>query len=244
MEQADRLRRTRRYALELTDTFLPAAFLELFGDPLTQSQGWDRGHNRGCCSISRSTDFAKSNSVTQGYPVLGMGNITNKGSLDLSTLAYVICPRTNFRASHSQRGDIIFNRTNSTELVGKTACWNLDTNAVLASYLIRLRLKPEVLPEFVSALLNTGYFKNLFRDDARGGRSIKHQPNAAEGIPSITFPRFPSSRNSRPWWSESSVCVRCSGRRCARPSTSSPPSSTAPSAVDRAPRFHFSSFQF
>jgi type I restriction enzyme S subunit len=34
LEQADRLRRTRRYALELTDTFLPAAFLELFGDPL------------------------------------------------------------------------------------------------------------------------------------------------------------------------------------------------------------------
>lgn len=34
LEQADRLRRTRRYALELSDTFLPAAFLELFGDPL------------------------------------------------------------------------------------------------------------------------------------------------------------------------------------------------------------------
>ncbi len=31
LEQADRLRRIRRYALELTDTFLPAAFLELFG---------------------------------------------------------------------------------------------------------------------------------------------------------------------------------------------------------------------
>lgn len=32
LEQADRLRRTRRYALELSDTVLPAAFLELFGD--------------------------------------------------------------------------------------------------------------------------------------------------------------------------------------------------------------------
>jgi type I restriction enzyme S subunit len=32
LEQADRLRRTRRYALELSDTFLPATFLELFGD--------------------------------------------------------------------------------------------------------------------------------------------------------------------------------------------------------------------
>jgi type I restriction enzyme S subunit len=32
LEQADRLRRTRRYGLELSDTFLPAAFLQLFGD--------------------------------------------------------------------------------------------------------------------------------------------------------------------------------------------------------------------
>jgi len=32
LEQADRLRRTRRYALELSDSFLSAAFLEIFGD--------------------------------------------------------------------------------------------------------------------------------------------------------------------------------------------------------------------
>ena len=31
LEQADRLCRTRRYALELADTFLPAAFRQLFG---------------------------------------------------------------------------------------------------------------------------------------------------------------------------------------------------------------------
>jgi type I restriction enzyme S subunit len=40
LEQADRLRRTRRYALELTDTFLPAAFLELFGDPIENPHGF------------------------------------------------------------------------------------------------------------------------------------------------------------------------------------------------------------
>lgn len=37
LEQADRLRRTRRYALELSDGFLPAAFLELFGN---QNKAW------------------------------------------------------------------------------------------------------------------------------------------------------------------------------------------------------------
>jgi type I restriction enzyme S subunit len=42
LEQADRLVRTRRYALELTDTFLPAAFLELFGNPVANPRGWER----------------------------------------------------------------------------------------------------------------------------------------------------------------------------------------------------------
>lgn len=36
LEQADQLRRTRRYAIELSDTFLPATFLELFGDRFDQ----------------------------------------------------------------------------------------------------------------------------------------------------------------------------------------------------------------
>lgn len=40
LEQADSLRRTRRYALELSDSFLPAAFLELFGDPVCNTMGW------------------------------------------------------------------------------------------------------------------------------------------------------------------------------------------------------------
>jgi type I restriction enzyme S subunit len=40
LDQADRLRRTRRYALELSDSFLSAAFLELFGDPVRNPIGW------------------------------------------------------------------------------------------------------------------------------------------------------------------------------------------------------------
>ncbi|HXG88454.1 MAG TPA: restriction endonuclease subunit S [Vicinamibacterales bacterium] len=164
LEHADRLRRTRLYAIGLTDTLLPAAFLELFGDPRTNPKGWDGGIIDDVVEFSQYGTSKKSNSARRGYPVLGMGNITERGSIDLSTLAYVDLPKSEFESLALQRGDIIFNRTNSTELVGKTACWNLDMNAVAASYLVLLRLKPRVLPEFFSALLNTGYFKNLFRD--------------------------------------------------------------------------------
>jgi type I restriction enzyme S subunit len=41
LDKADRLRRTRRYTLELSDTFLPAAFLQIFGDPVRNAKSWD-----------------------------------------------------------------------------------------------------------------------------------------------------------------------------------------------------------
>jgi len=42
LEKADRLRRKRRYALELSSTFLQSVFLEMFGDPATNPKGWNR----------------------------------------------------------------------------------------------------------------------------------------------------------------------------------------------------------
>jgi hypothetical protein len=68
--------------------------------------------------------------------------------------------------------------------------------------------------------------------DSSSSRSATFAGSAFPCLPS------PSSRSSRPWWSEWSACVLCSARRRVRPNTSSPPSSTAPSAVDRAPNAH------
>ncbi|BAY26821.1 restriction modification system DNA specificity subunit [Calothrix sp. NIES-2100] len=41
LEKCDRLRRTRRYALQLSDTFLQSVFLETFGDPFVNPMGWE-----------------------------------------------------------------------------------------------------------------------------------------------------------------------------------------------------------
>lgn len=50
LEQADRQVRTRRYALELSDTFLPAAFIQLFGDPKQNPNEWPEQTLSSACS--------------------------------------------------------------------------------------------------------------------------------------------------------------------------------------------------
>ena len=59
-------------------------------------------------------------------------------------------------------GDLLFNRTNSKELVGKTGLWRGQIPAVAASYLIRLRVdESKAVPDYIWAWMNTPHFKQL-----------------------------------------------------------------------------------
>jgi hypothetical protein len=84
--------------------------------------------------------------------------------LDLEKLSYVDLSEKKFAQLKLERGDVIFNRTNSTELVGKTTYWNYDFDALIASYLVKLKLKKDRLPEFFVALLNMSHYKNMFQE--------------------------------------------------------------------------------
>ena len=161
--KCDRLRRTRRFTQQLSDTYLQSVFLEMFGDPATNPKGWDNGTIGNVLASSQYGTSQKSNSEKSGYPILGMGNLTYSGNLNLSSFAYVNLSKKEFKELKLIPGDVIFNRTNSTELVGKTAHWNLNLDAVAASYLVRLRLENSVNPDFFVALLNSNYFKLLFQ---------------------------------------------------------------------------------
>jgi type I restriction enzyme, S subunit len=163
LQKADYLRRIRRHALQMMDELPLSAFLKMFGDPRANPKGWDQCTIEDVLEWSQYGTSQKSNTAGRGYPVLGMGNVTDSGQITLSPLAYVDLPADEFEQLKLQPGDVIFNRTNSTELVGKTACWRLQMDAVVASYLVRLRLKPSVNPEFFVSLLNTNHYKTLFR---------------------------------------------------------------------------------
>jgi type I restriction enzyme S subunit len=76
LAKADRLRRLRRYALELGETFLQSVFVEMFGDIEKNSKGWKLAYIDDVVAFSQYGTSNKSNTERRGYPVLGMANIT------------------------------------------------------------------------------------------------------------------------------------------------------------------------
>jgi type I restriction enzyme S subunit len=86
-------------------------------------------------------------------PVLRMGNIQN-GNLDWSNLVFT-SDQEEIEKYKLVNGDVLFNRTNSPELVGKTAVYKGERPAIYAGYLIRIRCNDHLLPEYLNYCLNS-----------------------------------------------------------------------------------------
>lgn len=93
-----------------------------------------------------------------------MNNITYGGELDLSDVKRIDVPENELDKCTVRRGDVLFNRTNSKELVGKTCVYDRDEMMVLAGFVIRVRVNDRVLPEFLSAFLNTDFSKKTLSE--------------------------------------------------------------------------------
>ncbi|QNK74539.1 restriction endonuclease subunit S [Variovorax sp. PAMC28562] len=100
---------------------------------------------------------AKTAETDSGVPVIRMGNIQD-GDLDLNKLKYLPTAHDEFPALFLVDGDMLFNRTNSPELVGKSAVYRSQISPCsYASYLIAVRFSPSVIPELVAGYINSGF---------------------------------------------------------------------------------------
>lgn len=91
--------------------------------------------------------------------VLRMGNIQN-GEIDWSDLAYT-SDEEEIEKYKLNPGDVLFNRTNSPELVGKTAIYRGDHPAIFAGYLIRIHNFKELDSGYLNLCLNTIYARGF-----------------------------------------------------------------------------------
>ena len=108
-------------------------------------------------SVVLETQYGLSlNAGSEGrYPMLRMMNIEN-GLCVENDIKYVDLNAKDFEAYRLLHGDVLFNRTNSYELVGRTGVYELKGDHVFASYLVRIKTNPERLEsKFLTLYLNS-----------------------------------------------------------------------------------------
>jgi len=137
---------------------LPAAFLrQVFpqpGQPLPDGWRWVK-LGEVCDGLGQYGTSTKSNSDQRGVPALGMYHI-HGGRIRWENVSYVDLQDEELPKYLLLKGDLLFNRTNSAELVGKTAVYDTDRAAVFASYLIRFRfIDGTADSRFVSAFISS-----------------------------------------------------------------------------------------
>ncbi|MEI8341328.1 MAG: restriction endonuclease subunit S [Verrucomicrobiota bacterium] len=95
-------------------------------------------------------------------PILRMNNIDD-GKLILANLVHVNLSGDELKSYRLKKGDLLFNRTNSAALVGKTALFTESRDYVCASYLVRFRLRLDrVDPQFVCYVFTTSQSQRIF----------------------------------------------------------------------------------
>lgn len=108
------------------------------------------------CELKYGTS-EKSSSVGK-IAVLRMGNITNWGTIDYSGLVYSSNDE-DIKQYSLKKNDLLFNRTNSSEWVGKTAVYKEERPAIYAGYLIRVR--PILISsDYLNYVMNSSYYRN------------------------------------------------------------------------------------
>lgn len=159
----------KKYKKELNclDGLIKARFVEMFGDPVKNPKGWEVVT---IGDIVTEVRYGTSKPAVEGgkYPYLRMNNLTADGHLDLNDLKYIDIPDDEIEKCVVRKGDVLFNRTNSIELVGKTVVFDLQEDMIIAGYIIRVRLNKRLLPEILSQYMNLEALKDILRSMAKG----------------------------------------------------------------------------
>jgi type I restriction enzyme S subunit len=150
LERADRLRRRRRYGLEMAEDLLPTAFDRLFGDPVVNPKRWKvvTVEEAGTVQLGRQRAPQYQTGIYR-RAYMRVANVY-EDRIDLSDVLSMDFDEDDFREYKLEYGDILLNEGQSTELVGRPAMWRNELpDCCFQNTLLRFQCNPNLcLPQF------------------------------------------------------------------------------------------------
>ncbi|MDO6722428.1 restriction endonuclease subunit S [Celeribacter halophilus] len=128
--------------------------------PFALPSGWAWAKIGDIALFTQYGTSQKAAKLPEGVPVLAMGNIQG-GAVSLESEKLLPRHWEEFPSLLLQPGDLLYNRTNSAELVGKTGLFDGPEDAyTFASYLIRIRLDHSLVrPQYLNFVMNSPFFR-------------------------------------------------------------------------------------
>lgn len=159
LDRAEALRAKRRAALAELDTLTQSLFLDLFGDPATNPKGWPvRPFGELISDGPQNGLYKPSTAYGCGTPILRINSFYDGAVTDVSGLKRVQISEAERQLFRLREDDIVVNRVNSLEYLGKSAIIpKLHEETVFESNMMRMQFDSErASPRFIVEFLQTG----------------------------------------------------------------------------------------
>ncbi len=170
LSRAENIARMRREAEQKAKEIIPALFLDMFGDPATNPRGWDvKAFEQVIADGPQNGLYKHADAYGSGTPILRIDGFYDGRVTPISDWKRL---RLNSLEEHRFRlevGDIVINRVNSPEYLGKSGLIPpLNEPVVFESNMMRVSVsKDMVLPEFVIAFLQTPFARSTLTKNAK-----------------------------------------------------------------------------
>lgn len=218
LDKADAIRRKRQEAIRLTEELLRSAFLEMFGDPVTNPKGWEvkklgelltevvNGWSPVCEARPAADDE---------WAVLKLGCVSY-GRYDACENKAMVSGSEPREDLEVKAGHLLFSRKNTLELVGATAfVFDTPPRRTLPDTIFRLELAANCNPIFAWQLLSQPGMRARLRQEASG--TAGSMPNISKArLREVEIPLPPSSHQRR--FGEFARCVYAHGQTIQRAS--------------------------
>jgi type I restriction enzyme S subunit len=164
----------RKQHLQQLDDLLKSVFLEMFGDPVRNEKGWNvYPCNRAVLDISSGTSYGGEDRPFVSPDEVGVLKISavTKGTFDPAEFKVVNPAQITKALRFVRRGDFLFSRANTVELVAACCVVPQDyTQLFLPDKLWALTLNPKLInPQFFNYLLKNKRYRDVVRSLASGG---------------------------------------------------------------------------
>lgn len=157
LDKADEVRRKRKEAIRLTEELLRSAFLEMFGDPVTNPKGWEKKRLSEVCEDFQNGIGKNKEHYGRGTKVANISDLYEWHRFSPEKYSLLDVTPEEIKKYSLKKGDLLFVRSSvKREGVAVCSAYNSDEICLFSSFMIRVRPQTNLInSDFLALMLRT-----------------------------------------------------------------------------------------